>query len=771
MMEPLRKQLRYNKYECSICCDKIYRNQKIWHCSECCFSIFHFKCIKLWTKDKAEWCCPKCNQTYVQLSLSCFCGKGSGQSCNNTCQRFLPCGHKCPVRCHPGRCPPCDIILTEPRTCYCGKLSVSNILCHETKTFTCRKQCNKGLSCSHHECTDLCHEGSCKQCDQIVEVYCRCLTFKKKINCSSNYELVKKENLNGYSLLRATLIPKDSFLMGSLCKDFCESEMQQIQEKCRFKFLCNNHECEDNCHSPIEHPVLCPFDPNKVRNCPCGKTILDRTTCKDPILCCSRTCSKPLKCGHRCEKICHLDPCGPCSKTKSMACLCGRITKIMNCSAKELRCEYSCDSLLECNQHRCEKICCLGNMHGIKERFKQLYDTNLKFKKNLPVDVLYVDEFLSFKIKNVSEYHNCERLCSKRLKCLNHYCHLPCHSGSCPSCMEIYDLWDESLLQCACGRTTLTPPLLCGTSLPPICEFDCIKPNKCGHSRLPHKCHSVGDCPPCSHLTDSKCSCGLCYIPSVPCYQVQAEVFPSCGNICQKEMSCGSHYCKEICHQHLSVKCSQDCLKPQVCGHLCTSICHADDESECPTCGKSIEIRSSISCEGHPLSVTVSCKNLIPLITSMKLNFDPVSTEWRNSNSHITLSKPYCCELFQRLTSLGYCITLFSKKDELINFEYLRDNVFPPAVSLEISKSFVDENLNEMLKFKYENDLIEVLRYKPMSKIKRKALHFIAESLDLYSYSIDKNPYRSICVERVRPNFILEIPDDNSSREGQLDSC
>ena len=177
----LQKQLKYNKYECPICYNKIYKNQKIWHCYNCCFSIYHFKCMKEWTKKKEEWQCPKCNYNYTNLLLSCWCGKKPTQCCGSICDKLLSCNHTCPLVCHPGPCPPCEFTSTDPIACYCGKEQKYNVLCKDLKEFSCQKSCDKRLTCQHHNCTQLCHPQPCHSCTKSLKVSCFCLSTSKTV--------------------------------------------------------------------------------------------------------------------------------------------------------------------------------------------------------------------------------------------------------------------------------------------------------------------------------------------------------------------------------------------------------------------------------------------------------------------------------------------------------------------------------------------------------------------------------------------------------------
>ena len=92
-------------------------------------------------------------------------------NCGKICDKILSCGsdnidkpHQCKSFCHSGSCPPCD--QTTIIRCNCGansqKLNCSEL---ESKTFKCKRKCNKKLSCGRHKCL--------KECCTEKEHFCR----------------------------------------------------------------------------------------------------------------------------------------------------------------------------------------------------------------------------------------------------------------------------------------------------------------------------------------------------------------------------------------------------------------------------------------------------------------------------------------------------------------------------------------------------------------------------------------------------------------------
>lgn len=119
--------------------------------------------------------------------------------------------------------------------------------------------------------------------------------------------------------------------------------------------------------------------------------------------------------------------------------------------------------------------------------------------------------------------HHCDVVCGKPTSCGLHSCPMTCHRGACPPCLQAS--FEE--LVCHCGRTTLEPPIPCGTRV--VCNFPCRRSGpSCGHPQLPHNCHQTEGCPPCVHLTERLCDCGKNVVKNIPCSRSRV----SCGTVC-----------------------------------------------------------------------------------------------------------------------------------------------------------------------------------------------------------------------------------------------
>lgn len=434
--------LEKNLYECSICYDVIRPRDKIWSCEKC-YSLLHYKCCLNWARKSAEgmevisWRCPSCQNLTMNLpsDATCFCGKNIHQlnrftphSCGNTCGKKLKCSHTCLLNCHPGPCMTCE---TQSRymKCACQKY-VIQVRClqllDDTFVPSCNEECRKLLNCGIHECTSICHTGPCFKCQEMIIIQCFCSKKSKTVSCGTK--------ITGFSCL----------------------------DTCGFKYECGIHICTNICHEEKHINRLCSLDPKLIQKCCCGSKSIEelglvRKSCTNPLITCGNVCNKILPCGHMCEQLCHESICGPCPKTASHSCRCGRSVVEIKCVDfvnEPPKCREKCGKKKSCNRHTCQDFCCPYS------------------------------------------YHECEKLCGKTLSCTKHSCMQACgHLGKCHVCVEGVS-FEERI--CDCGRTVELPPIQCNAPLP-RCVGSCNRIKACGHPTISmHPCHPSGTpCPPC----------------------------------------------------------------------------------------------------------------------------------------------------------------------------------------------------------------------------------------------------------------------------------
>lgn len=515
-------------YECAICTDDVLRTSHVWSCTVC-WTVVHLKCAKRWYGNQKKqddlqssepqreflWRCPGCNSKLVDDpgSYHCWCGKEINpsptsaalppHSCGQTCSKpRATCPHPCSLQCHAGPCPPCGLVGPN-QSCFCGK-NASQKLCRETdyeNGWSCQETCEDLLPCGEHLCSRPCHSGLCGECDVKVEARCYCGRVDKVIPCYERDELQQS-----YDTTKGTWF-EGSFKCDQLCKR---------------PFDCGIHTCNETCHTQEELPSHCPYSPDTVTHCPCGKTPLEelldspRQSCEDDVPHCDRPCEKLLPCGHLCKAKCHVGDCGFCDETIDISCRCGRTTTKSMCHQGDLQhplCMRTCQANLSCGRHKCGEHCCAGERKATERQAARR-------KNRAAADV-----------NSIEPEHICIKTCGRPLKCGSHDCQQICHRGPCGSCPEA--VFHE--ISCNCGRTVLQPPQPCGTR-PPECRFNCQRRPGCGHPAVDHHCHPDDiSCPKCPFLVDKWCACGKEKLHSQPCHLQEAH----CGRPCGKKLKCG----------------------------------------------------------------------------------------------------------------------------------------------------------------------------------------------------------------------------------------
>ncbi|OMJ23603.1 FKBP12-associated protein 1-like protein [Smittium culicis] len=768
MSKSIEASLINNTLECLICYEIISRSHHVWSCDEC-YSIMHLHCVSTWAKGSAsveasnkptekKWRCPGCQKKRINIPISghCFCQKfnqpikyeNKGRiphSCNQICGKVLNCSfHTCPEYCHPGKCTNCTITETV-NECYCGKL-ISLVKCDGSNQLqplrTCGQICNKALNCKVHFCKNICHSGACMPCNETSMQSCYC----------------GKEN-------RLKSVHSPPVLE---CWAVTESGISQINgsfsctNTCAIPFDCNAHFCLKECH-PHELNVLeliplldpCPYKPENLDLCSCGKTSLIslgaiRAKCTDPIPTCSEICGKILKCGHSCNSKCHNGNCAPCEEMISTFCKCRRDQKLTKCgsakSGNTFECSNVCKHLLNCKRHQCELVCCLAsnpNYQNKKPNSKPKPSKSKKKKKvNFNEELLRTSSTQDFTEifipESIKRLHYCSKICDKKLNCNLHKCQATCHQGQCQPCKETY----ESSLSCPCGMTRMGPPLLCGSILPK-CNFYCNKVRECGHyDSTYHDCHPEGtSCPPCPFYVSKACQCDKkIMVSNIPCSRINVY----CGQVCGKLLDCGSHYCELTCHpadvKCLSLignKCKSRCLKPRKCGHECKELCHAP--SKCPEgikCNKQI----TVTCTCGNLSKSIDCTDYV-MMKSLGNEF---------------LECTELCKMLVRNKALAEALDLPYRFDSSLD-EYKHVEYDEQLVEFGLkNKKFLQDIETAAAGFVSDSKRWNYW-FAPMRRDFRHFLHLLAPYYNCNSASVDMEPKRNVCWTKRKLNCSLPI--------------
>ena len=728
-------------YECPICTNEVARNSKVWSCRTC-WTVFHLSCIKKWSTNEGsaqaqqrsengdilpprQWRCPGCNlpKDVLPSTYTCWCEKEieprsmSGlppHSCGQTCgkARMLPkkCPHPCELLCHAGPCPPCPH-LGPTQSCFCGKKSIAR-RCVDTNYDTgwsCGEICGDYMPCGEHTCQKSCHEGLCGACEVRIGCRCYCGKAEQSIICCE-----REEERKSFQMLRLD--------DGSISANEWTGRFK-CETLCQRRFDCGIHVCEKSCHSQSLEEPHCPWSPDVVTHCPCGKTSLaelsesPRQSCDDPVPNCQKTCSKTLRCGHPCQQVCHSDECRPCLITTDIKCRCGRTQSSTAChygSEESPQCMRSCKATLNCGRHECGERCCPGERKAAERQATKRKLRPLSASRT-------IDE-------GFEAEHICTRSCGRLLKCGNHVCPELCHKGPCGSCREA--VFDE--IGCHCGKTVLQPPLPCGTN-PPPCRFDCERPKDCGHPRIPHNCHGDEEgCPKCPFLAQKHCLCGKTTLQNQPCWLAEVR----CGELCGNKLRCGSHYCRKQCHrpgecEDAARTCHQACGKAKkACGHPCEVQCHAPS-----TC------REDTPCQ-NKIFITCDCQNLKQ---EMKCNASKIS----GGNNEKTLPCDDQCARLARNQRLALALNIDPEA-------YKDDHVPYSNATLKMFRENVKWAQVQEREFRVfaADDTEKRLRFKPMPQHQRAFIHALSEDFGFDSESMDPEPHRHVAVFKT-PRFLM----------------
>ncbi|KAK4241808.1 hypothetical protein C8A03DRAFT_11970 [Achaetomium macrosporum] len=727
----IHEDINNHEYECVICTNEVLRNSKVWSCS-ICWTVTHLHCVKRWhanqTKEREEnqenkgWRCPGCNSTLIEEPgpYHCWCGKDIDpkpiaglppHSCGQTCSKSRDtCPHKCSLMCHAGPCPPCTL-MGPTQACFCGK-NTSTKRCSETdygKGWSCQEPCGDLLPCGQHTCTQPCHAGLCGACEIPMLSTCYCGKEQREMPCNQRDDVL--ESFDYGQLKSASLSPEpDShgWFEGSFrCSNLCGRV-----------YDCGFHTCQKPCHPQDEATAHCPFSPDIVSHCPCGKTTLEsmsvapRMSCQDPIPHCDKPCNKVLACGHRCPDRCHVGSCAPCTQYIDVTCRCRRTAARSVCHQGNVEhplCFRVCRAKLNCGRHECGERCCSGEKKAA-ERRKQ---------KRTGVDENYEPE------------HICLQVCGRELKCGMHTCQQLCHKGPCLSCREA--IFDE--ISCSCGRTVLQPPQPCGTR-PPECRFPCTRARPCGHPAVQHQCHpDRTPCPKCPFLVEKPCICGKRTLKNQPCWFEDAR----CGLPCGKKLKCGAHECRKPCHK--PGECEDAGVSgsycPQRCGKVRKSCEHACDEQ----CHAPYPCKEDKPCQ-YKTFVTCPCQRRKQEVRCQATKSSPWSTR------EITLECDDECLRLQRNRKLAEALDI---DPDTHSHDHIPYGDFTLKFFRENTK-WAQEKEREFRAFAAAPQE-KRLRFKPMPSHQRAFLHALAEDFGLDSESQDPEPHRHVCIFKT-PRFV-----------------
>ena len=421
---------------------------------------------------------------------------------------------------------------------------------------------------------------------------------------------------------------------------------------------------------------------------------------------CKRTCEERLKCGHICQRFCHIldrshemtncykpcprtnacghkckkkcfEHCDPCEEmVEKVIPMCGH-KAIMKCHSDPIKwkCQAPCAYPLPCG-HQCAEECsrCL-----LKKDHRN--QCTVEVERQWPCKHL-----VKSKCFEDPELIPCPQPCNIKLSC-GHQC-----SGSCGECLG--------------GKIHKTCISTCGKTLP------------CGHS-CQFPCSDI--CPPCSRKCTWICSHRIeckkkCFEECMPCTE-------KCNIKCS-HLKCGRS-CFEECE---NLRCDENCSrKLDPCGHPCAGLCGENCPSVCRMCQSDVFAKFA---DPADKVIVLRCK----CIVSVSEMDHHMQTEASSSSREQCISRcPLCKKPFFEVPKRYLNVMKNRRRTVVEKFKKITGTLSERKREALFLKQFIDELKNlgltgdeaKHLENNIESDLFGVLH------ITRKTLSALKDLLKL----------------------------------------
>ena len=296
--------------ECTMPCEKILpcSHKCSLKCGEFCSSR---SCMHKIMKEL-----PDCGHL---VEVSCYKSKVSIISCDKVCDRLLPCGHPCGLKCSKPCKTQCARLVNKAWPCG-HKLKRPCYQIESPEDYPCKKDCEKFLKCDHlcpnkcgQPCDAKCKVKICKPypCGHMVNAYCSSTLseFPCKLSCSHILACGHKCDGKCSTCTTRHMHEPCRFKIG--VKRFCGHSFQTscsgISDthpgKKDISIVCSHKEIERNCSEELRYSCgeSCEW---KCIHFICSKPCSEK--CDRPS--CGQRCSLKLKCDHQCYGLCG-EPC------------------------------------------------------------------------------------------------------------------------------------------------------------------------------------------------------------------------------------------------------------------------------------------------------------------------------------------------------------------------------------------------------------------------------------------------------------------------------
>ncbi|VDO90456.1 unnamed protein product [Heligmosomoides polygyrus] len=246
-----------------------------------CSSFWRRMALDLFDKDFASSELPIRCQRHGNVQVSDeFAEKSPEGGCLNICDADLPCGHKCPRRCHP----------TDDHESFQCKQPCSRRCKNEQYRHPCRRACYE----VHNNCFFI---VDVKLCDHLL--YGPLINGQHELDCGECFHVVTARLLCGHST---------NVTCAMVAKAVCH-------ERCKNILGCG-HQCRATCGKPCDTKCLevisytplslkkVIFQPVTVSNDVCNHTWEVPCSEADVSRQCPVRCPEILPCGHNCAELC-----------------------------------------------------------------------------------------------------------------------------------------------------------------------------------------------------------------------------------------------------------------------------------------------------------------------------------------------------------------------------------------------------------------------------------------------------------------------------------
>lgn len=281
------------------------------------------------------------------IITTCFCGSTKIDpqsrklctdpipSCENRCNKPLPCGCRCLMKCHDGECR-CYNYKEVPCGCQHEMFSVPCKFLQSGNIPKCKRKCTALLSCRKHYHRE------------------QCCTYEKRA--------LEREREKKKAIRNNTRVNFRDEIMTIEPVHICMQTCNRLKS-------CGLHYCDALCHSgPCS---VCLESSNDDLICHCGKTVIEAPVRCGTKLVCNEQCVREKPCGHKPEPHhCHDDDvsCPKCTTFVTKDCNCGLRNDIPGilCSQKIVSCGNMCQVLKNCGHpclRTCSEKCTKENIH------------------------------------------------------------------------------------------------------------------------------------------------------------------------------------------------------------------------------------------------------------------------------------------------------------------------------------------------------------------------------------------------------------------------